>query len=118
MNNLKSKGSFLLNKEIYEFSNKIGARKNLDSNFDIINGSSSHEDKLEMWLNVFNMNLEDFKKLTSLKNIKPMLENNKEVWKRLDNFVHCNKDVLKMYDEFNDKKASKRIIDYIISYEK
>ena len=31
-------------------------------NFDIINGSSSHEDKLEMWLNVFNMNLEDFKK--------------------------------------------------------
>ena len=110
--------SFLLNKEIYEFSNKIGARKNLDSNFDIINGSSGHEDKLEMWLNVFNMNLEDFKKLTSLKNIKPMLENNKEVWKRLDNFVHCNKDVLKMYDEFNDKKASKRIIDYIISYEK
>ena len=81
--------SFLLNKEIYEFSNKIGARKNLDSNFDIINGSSGHEDKLEMWLNIFNMNLEDFKKFTSLKNIKPMLKNNKEVWKRLDN----NKDV-------------------------
>lgn len=110
--------SFFLDKEIYEFSKEIGAREDLDSNFDIINGSSGHEDKLEIWLNTFNIDLEGFKELTSPENIKPMLKNNNKIWESLDNSVYSRKDILKMYDEFNDKQASKRIIDYILSYEK
>lgn len=110
--------SFFLDKEIYEFSEEIGARKDLDSNFDIINGSSGHEDKLEIWLNTFNIDLDGFKQLTSPKSMKPMLKNNNKIWKSLNDSVYYRKDILKMYDEFNDKQASKRIIDYITSYEK
>lgn len=110
--------SFFLDKEIYEFSEEIGARKGLDSNFDIINGSSGHEDKLEIWLNTFNIGLDGFKQLTSPESMKPMLKNNNKIWKSLNDSVYYRKDILKMYDEFNDKQASKRIIDYIISYEK
>jgi hypothetical protein len=110
--------SFFLDKEIYEFSEEIGARKGLDSNFDIINGSSGHEDKLEIWLNTFNIDLDGFKQLTSPESMKPMLKNNNKIWKNLNDSVYYRKDILKMYDEFNDKQASKRIIDYITSYEK
>ena len=110
--------SFFLDKEVYEFSKEIGAREDLDSNFDIINGSSGHEDKLDIWLNTFNIDLEGFKELTSPENMKPMLKNNNKIWESLDSSVYSRKAILKMYDEFNDKQASKRIIDYILSYEK
>ena len=105
--------SFYLNKEIYEFSKEIGARENLWDNKDIINSKGGHEENLNMWLRVFNINVEDFKKLTAKKDILPKLKNNKEVWDKLDNLLYYKQDILKMYDEFNDKQASKRIINYI-----
>lgn len=106
--------SFFLDKEIHEFSKKIGAREDLDSNSDVINGSSGHEDKLEIWLNTFNIDLESFKELTSPEKMKSMLKNNNKVWESLDDSVYSRKDILKIYDEFNDKQASKRIINYIL----
>lgn len=109
--------SFLLNKEVYEFSKQIGAQENLESNKDIINGSSGHEDKLQIWLNTFNITLEEFKELTSDEKIKPMLKNNLKIWKSLKNILSYRKDILKMYDEYNDKQASKRILEYLKNYE-
>jgi len=109
--------SFFLNKEIHEYSKEIGAQEGLDLNKDIINGSSGHEDKLEIWLNTFNIDLEQFKELTSSRNLQPKLKNNNKIWKALKNVLSYREDILKMYDQYNDKKASKRIIDYIKSYE-
>ena len=109
--------SFFLNKEIHEYSKEIGAQEGLDLNKDIINGSSGHEDKLEIWLNTFNIDLEQFKELTSSRNLQPKLKNNNKIWKALKNVLSYREDILKMYDQYNDKQASKRIIDYIKSYE-
>lgn len=109
--------SFFLNKEIHEYSKKIGAQEGLDLNKDIINGSSGHEDKLEIWLNTFNIDLEQFKELTSSRNLEPKLKNNNKIWKALQNTLSYREDILKMYDEYNDKQASKRIINYIKKYE-
>lgn len=109
--------SFLLNKEVYEFSKEVGAQENLESNKDIINGSSGHEDKLQIWLNTFNITLEEFKELTSDEKIKPMLKNNLKIWRSLKSILSYRKDILKMYDEYNDKQASKRILEYLKNYE-
>ena len=105
--------SFLLNKEVYEFSKQIGYKNNLESNEDIINSSGGTEENLQMWLRVFNMNLEGFKELTSKDKMLKMMVNNNKVWKNLEDLVYYREDILKMYDEFNDGKAGKRIIDYI-----
>jgi hypothetical protein len=105
--------SFFLNKEVHEFSKEIGSQENLESNFDIINGSSGHEDKLEIWLNTFDIDLENFKNLTHSDKMVSMLKENNKIWNLLEDCVSSNKEILKLYDEFNDNKASKRIIDYI-----
>ena len=110
--------SFFLNKEIHEFSKEINSQENLESNFDIINGSSGHEDKLEIWLNTFNISLENFKNFTHPNKILPMLEKNNKVWSLLENCVSSNREMLKLFDEFNDNKASKRIINYILEHGK
>ena len=107
--------SFYLDKEIYEYSKELGAHNNLESNLDILQGSSGHEDKIEMWLNTFNINLDEFKQLTHPDKMKSILKNNKEIWSKLSNLVYYKEDILKMYDEFNDKNASKRIVNYILN---
>ena len=110
--------SYYLGKEVHEFSKEIHARENLESNLNILNSDGGNEDKLRMWLDVFNTDVEGFKDLTSPEKILPMLKNNEQVWNNADNFVSYSERTLKMYDEFNDKQASKRIINYLLSYEK
>ena len=110
--------SFYLKKEIYEYSKEIGSHENLESNFDILNNSGGHEELLDLWLRSFNINIEEFKNLTLKEKILPKLENNQKVWKSLKDLVSYREDILKLYDEFNDKQASKRIINYILNYEK
>jgi len=106
--------SFYLNKEIHEYSKEIGSHEGLESNLDILQGSSGHEDKIEMWLNTFNISLEEFKELTHPDEIKPLLKNNNKIWSNLSKLLYSKSEILKMYDEFNDKRASKRIIKYIL----
>ena len=54
--------SFLLNKEVYTFNKEVGGQDNLESNSDILNESGGHEEKINIWLNTFNINIEEFKK--------------------------------------------------------
>ena len=105
--------SFLLNKEVHDFSLQIGYNNNLESNEDILNNSGGDEEDINLWKRVFNINDEEFKQMTSKKNILPMLKNNKKFWELLSNLTHHHKDVLKLFDEFNDRQASKRIVKYI-----
>ena len=105
--------SFFLNKEVHEYSKEIGVHENLWDNSNIINNNGGNEDKIKIWLNTFGINADEFKKLTSKENILPMLKNNDKLWKSLEDLVYYREDILKMFDEFNDKQASKRIIEYL-----
>tara|TARA_R110000823_G_scaffold303236_1_gene424575 strand:- start:8308 stop:9477 length:1170 start_codon:yes stop_codon:yes gene_type:complete len=105
--------SYFLNKEILDFSLQIGYFKDLESNQDIINNVGGDEEQLDLWKRVFNVSSEEFKKMTSKEKLLPMIKNNKNIVKFLSNIQKHRKDILKIYDEFNDKQASKRIIDYI-----
>jgi hypothetical protein len=63
-----------------------------------------------MWLRTFNLSTPD--QLTQILNqdlIDNIKESNKKVWDNLDN----PKNLLILFDDFNDGQASKRIIDYI-----
>ena len=51
--------------------------------------------------------------MTSKEKLLPMLKNNKTIIKFLTDTKTYRKDILKIYDEFNDNQASKRIINYI-----
>lgn len=106
--------SYFLNKEVVDYTLDLSADKDLDNNQDIINGSSGHEDKLEIWFNTFKINLDQFKQLTNKNKITPMLKNNKVVWNYLKNVLSYKKDILNLYDDFNDQQASKRIVDYLL----
>lgn len=107
--------SFLLNKEVYEYSQEIGLQENLWDNSDIINNKGGHEEDLNLWLRVFNINVEEFKEMTSKEKMLPKTKNNEKVWNNLKDLIHYREDILKTYDEFNDKQASKRIVEYILN---
>lgn len=105
--------SFFLDKEIHDFSKEIGLQDNLESNQDILDSKGGGEEDLNMWLRVFNLKLKDFKDLTSKDKMLPMMKNNDIIWKYLKDNVYYRKNILKLYDEFNDNQSSKRIIDFI-----
>jgi|TARA_R110001592_G_scaffold20933_2_gene84949 hypothetical protein len=105
--------SYFLNKEIIDFSLQIGYFENLEINQDMINNAGGDEEQLDLWKRVFNISKEEFKQMTSKEKILPMLKNNKDIIRFLSDIKLHHKDILKMYDEFNDNQASKRIINYI-----
>jgi len=105
--------SYFLNKEVYDLSSQINYFNNLESNQDIINNSGGDEEKLDLWKRVFNISSEEFKQMTSKERMLPMLKNNKNIIRFLSDVKTHRKDILKMYDEFNDGKASQRILNYI-----
>lgn len=105
--------SYFLDKEVHDFSPQMGYFDNLESNQDILNSSGGDEEKLNLWKRVFNINSEEFEQMTSKEKLLPMLKNNKTIIKFLTDTKTYRKDILKIYDEFNDNQASKRIINYI-----
>jgi hypothetical protein len=105
--------SYFLDKEVHDFSFQIGYFDNLESNQDILKNSGGDEEKLDLWKRVFNISDEEFKQMTSKEKLLPMLKNNKDIIRFLSDVKTHRKDILKIYDEFNDSHASKRIINYI-----
>jgi len=105
--------SYLLDKEVIEYSKEIGAQNNLHSNSDIINSRGGHEDRLSLWLSTFNLNLEEFKELTSEEKMLKTMEDNETLWKELNSFLVNSNNIVKLYDEYSDGKAANRIIKFI-----
>ena len=86
------------------------------------------EDSAKFWMGVFNIKtIDEFKNFIDLSRLKKFKETNDYVMnisKKCTNVYDMNynflteekvkrKDFIKLFDEFNDKKASKRIINYL-----
>lgn len=71
------------------------------------------ENNIRMWLRGLNINIDDLNQILS-KSYNQQLESlNKNVWNNLDN----PQKLLTLFDDFNDFKANKRIINYILNHE-
>ena len=120
----------ILNKNIVTLDHSfIGANDELD--FSLFK-EGSHE--LNFWKNIlpqYFTNFKEFKKFISIDFINKTLKRNKKLEQTISkNLVSYNKDhtfmdvrsnnsgVLTYYDDYNDNKASERIIDYLEYYEK
>jgi hypothetical protein len=98
--------SLLLNKTIIDFSEKINiSDKVLDVNRIMGDKGIGLEDSPELWMRSFNMTKQEVLDLLNPKLLNNIKLKNKEIKK--DN-------LLNLFDDFNDKQASKRIIDYIL----
>lgn len=103
--------SLLLNKEYIDLSKQLNVEEQYLNISNILKKDGvGIENNIEMWLRTFNLSTPD--QLTQILNqdsIDNIKESNKKVWDNLDN----PKNLLILFDDFNDGQASKRIIDYI-----
>jgi len=100
--------SLLLNKEIIYFDKEINTNDNyLDINRIIQERGIGLEDSTDLWMRSFNMTKQQVLDLLSPELLKILKEKNEEVWDTKENLIH-------LFDDFNDKQAGKRIINYIL----
>ena len=100
--------SLLLKKEIIDFSKEIGmAEKYLDVDRIMKSTNKGVEDSKGLWMNSFGFT-EDSQLLELLPKdlLKKIEENNNNVW-------NCQENVVSLFDDYNDGKASTRIIKYL-----
>ena len=102
----------LLNKQVIDYSKEIGMRDRYTDPSPILESKGiGLEDKAELWMKVFNLNSKtELKKILSPKNLDPAFIYNKIIWDTFDN----KKDILNLFDNFNDNKACSRIINYLL----
>lgn len=103
--------SLLSNKEYIDLSKQLNVEEQyLNVNNILKKDGVGIENNVEMWLRTFNLSTPD--QLTQILNqdlLYNIKESNKKVWDNLGN----PKNLLILFDDFNDSKASKRIIDYL-----
>jgi len=112
--------SYLLNKEVIDFSKEVRMRERFLDPLPILNSEGKGlEDKSELWMRVFNLkSIEELKNLLSEDMIKNISKNNNKVWNIVDSLPSLDTEsrydkILKLFDSFNDKKSNKRIVDYL-----
>tara|TARA_R110002153_G_scaffold224527_1_gene377224 strand:- start:10900 stop:12033 length:1134 start_codon:yes stop_codon:yes gene_type:complete len=100
--------SLLLNKEIVCFDKEINIPQNfIDVNKIIEDKGIGLEDSSELWMRSFNMTKQEVLNLLSEDLIEKIKNKNNKIWNTQDNLLH-------LFDDFNDRQAGKRIIDYIL----
>ena len=112
--------SYLLGKEVIDFSKEIGMRERFLDPSPILNSEGKGlEDKSELWMRVFNLkSIEELKNLLSEDVIKNISKDNNKVWNIVDSLPSLDTEdrydeILNLFDSFNDKKSNKRIVDYL-----
>lgn len=102
----------LLNKTMIDYSKEIGMRDRYTDPTPILESKGiGLEDKAELWMRVFNLkSKKELQEILSPENLTPAFEKNKVAWDAMD-----NGNILNLFDNFNDKKACSRIINYIIN---
>ena len=112
--------SFLLNKRVVDLSREIGMRDRLLDTTRILNSEGvGVEDKADLWMRTFGFkSLDELKEFISESTISKISEKNDIIWNVVNNFVYLNnnkdyKEMLSYFDDFNDMKASSRIVNYI-----
>jgi len=111
--------TLLYNKEYLDFSKQSGVRESYLDPSPIFNQGEGIEQNKNMWKNVLNLKSDtELKKLVTGKVMKQGEANNNIVWSTLDSYINnrsnSNKnELLKLFDDFNDKQAYKRIVNYL-----
>ena len=101
----------LLNKEVICFDKEINISGNyLDINRIIQEKGIGLEDSTDLWMRSFNMTKQQVLDLLNKDLLNKVKNKNKEVWYPQNNLLH-------LFDDFNDKQAGKRIINYILKNE-
>ncbi len=106
--------TLILGKKYIDVSKELGIdKKYLEVNFS--DDPSTSDIDAKMWIRSFN-----FSSTQQLKNLLPntyindIKNSNQKVWDNLDS----HKKILTLFDDYNDKQAGKRIINYILNNEK
>ena len=99
--------SLLLDKEVICLDKEINVNNNyLDVDRMIQERGIGLEDSTDLWMRSFNMTKQQVLDLLSPELLKTLKEKNEEVWNTKGNLIH-------LFDDFNDKQAGKRIINYL-----
>ena len=104
--------SLILGKQIIDLSKQIDLpNKYLDINRITKSKNVGIEDSKDLWMRSFGFTDEDqLLDLIPKALLKKVEIGNKKVWDHNENLLH-------LFDDFNDNKSSKRIIEYILKYE-
>jgi hypothetical protein len=111
--------TLLYNKEYLDFSKQLGVRESYLDPSPIFNQGDGIEQNKNMWKNVLNLKSDnELKKLVTGNTMNQGKINNNVVWSTLDSYIkdksNINKNsLLKLFDDFNDKQACKRIVNYL-----
>tara|TARA_Y100000385_G_scaffold288389_1_gene354867 strand:- start:1323 stop:2495 length:1173 start_codon:yes stop_codon:yes gene_type:complete len=111
--------TLLYNKEYLDFSKQLGVREKYLDPSPIFNQGCGIEQNKNMWKNVLNLKSDnELKKLITGAVMNQGKANNNVVWSTLDSYIkdksNINKNsLLKLFDDFNDNQACKRIINYL-----
>lgn len=105
--------SLLLGKRYIDLSKELDIEKQyIDINNIFKKDGVGLESNVRMWMNTFNLNSpEQIHNIVNQDTVNSIKQNNKKVWDNLEN----RENLLKLFDEYNDKKAANRIIKYIIN---
>lgn len=105
--------TLLLNKQYIDLSKELKIEDQyLDVNNILKKDGAGIENNVEMWLRTFKLSSpEQLKAILNPFLVEKIKISNKKVWNNLEN----RENLLKLFDEYNDKKAANRIIKYIIN---
>tara|TARA_R110001632_G_scaffold66942_1_gene157461 strand:- start:649 stop:1800 length:1152 start_codon:yes stop_codon:yes gene_type:complete len=108
--------TLLKNKKYRDLSLELKIdEKYLDSSWIYEKGGVGIENDIEMWVRSFGLkDIDQLKELLPISYFNKVKILNQKVW----NNLNSNKNLLTVFDDFNDFKASKRIINYILEHEK
>ena len=103
--------SLLLGKEIIDFSQDLNIPQSYLNKDHILNSTNvGLEDSKELWMRSLNITEHQLNNILSDSIFKVIERENNIIWNTQEN-------LLNLFDGFNDGKASKRIIDYILEHE-
>ena len=99
--------SLLLNKKIIDFSKNLNIPSQYLEKDHILNSNNvGLEDSKSLWMRSLNITENELLKLLCDKTFEIIKNNNNYIWNSKENLLY-------LFDDFNDSKASKRILNYI-----
>ena len=111
--------TLLSNKKYIDVSKPLGVREAYLDPSPIFQSGDGIEQNKEMWKGVLNLKSDsDLKNIISGKAMDVADTNNEVVWAKLDSYINDSsdknkQDLLKLFDDYNDGDACKRIVNYL-----
>ena len=113
--------TLLMNKEYIDLSEEMGVREAYLDASPILNKGEGIEQDKEMWKRALNLKSDsELKDIVTGDRMKLGKSHNEFVWSKLDSYINnksdeTKKELLKLFDDYNDKQACKRIVNYLES---